>query len=266
MADEASETMAGAVKNYLGALGFILPLVGFEELVRHFVDAQHPSLPLWASSGLILAGLLIYALPAVWKRLKAQGAMFFPALGMGVRAFQASLSGRTSLATLQAPPQKTSHLKDVNIFAGSAAPTPLNPRFTAKFTRNGQRARLYVDARYYPGGIMGPAGWIRTPRTFLTEYKDFVNDISIDVAILTPFEYDGRKLWRWGPPTEKPDPKATFQAQAWHRGRIALLVDGDAPEYFYFIIDSAAPDVPPHVIGRERFDFAREWEAEESQK
>jgi hypothetical protein len=67
MADEASETMAGALKNWLGALGFIAPLVA------HFVDTQHPSLPPWASIALMLAGLAIYASPVAWMRSRGGG-------------------------------------------------------------------------------------------------------------------------------------------------------------------------------------------------
>ena len=67
MADEASETMAGALKNWLGALGFIAPLVA------HFVDTQHPSLPPWASIALMLAGLAIYASPVAWMRVTGRG-------------------------------------------------------------------------------------------------------------------------------------------------------------------------------------------------
>jgi hypothetical protein len=70
MADDASDTIGGGSRNYLGALGFILPLVGVEELVRHFVDTQHPSLPWWVSLILIAAGYPIYISPAIWKRLR----------------------------------------------------------------------------------------------------------------------------------------------------------------------------------------------------
>jgi hypothetical protein len=71
MADDASDTFGGGLRNFLGALGFILPLVGVEELVRHFVDAQHPSLPGWISGILIVSGYPIYVSPAIWKRLRA---------------------------------------------------------------------------------------------------------------------------------------------------------------------------------------------------
>jgi hypothetical protein len=67
MADEASSTFGGGVKNYLGALGFLLPMVGLEELVRHFVDTEHPSLPWKISAILIAAGLPLFVLPWMWN-------------------------------------------------------------------------------------------------------------------------------------------------------------------------------------------------------
>lgn len=73
MSDAASETWAGAVKNWLGTLGFLVPMGGVEEMIRHFVDPQHPSLPPLISAVLILAGLPIYASPVGWKRLKETG-------------------------------------------------------------------------------------------------------------------------------------------------------------------------------------------------
>jgi hypothetical protein len=84
--------------------------------------------------------------------------------------------------------------------------------------------------------------------------------------MLTPFDNDGVKLWRWGVPTEKPDPKTTFQSHAWHQGRLVFLVDDAPPEYFYFIIDLSSPDVPPNVIGQDRFDFVDKWESEDAKK
>jgi hypothetical protein len=163
----------------------------------------------------------------------------------------------------QQEPQNLSYLKEARIYAGALSPAPLNPRFVAKFARAGQRARIYVDDRYYIAGVMGSSAWMRSGRLFLIEYKDFVADESADVAILTPFETeDHRKLWRWGPPTEKPDPKTTFQSHGWHQGRIALVVDDAPPEFFYFIVDIAAPDAPPNLIGIERFKFAQDWDAE----
>jgi hypothetical protein len=69
MADDASETFGGGVRNYLGALGFILPLVGLEELIRSYVSEQS-ALPHWVSIVLIVAGLPIYVAPAAWKKFR----------------------------------------------------------------------------------------------------------------------------------------------------------------------------------------------------
>lgn len=68
MSDEASRTFGGGVRNYLGALGFIVPLVGFEELVRSYVSNQ--TLPRGASISLMVAGLPIYVAPWAWERIR----------------------------------------------------------------------------------------------------------------------------------------------------------------------------------------------------
>jgi hypothetical protein len=73
MADEASESLAGGLKNYLGALGFIAPLLGGEELIRFLVTGGGGhTLPWWASIILIAAGLPIYLSPAAWKSLRTK--------------------------------------------------------------------------------------------------------------------------------------------------------------------------------------------------
>lgn len=72
MADEASDTLGGGLRNFLGALGFILPLVGIEELVRHFADPKASTLPWWASAILIIVGLPIYQGPAIWRWLTSK--------------------------------------------------------------------------------------------------------------------------------------------------------------------------------------------------
>jgi hypothetical protein len=68
MADEAADTFTGGVKNFLGALGFISPLLGGEELIRWYLGGH--TLPWWFSVGLIVAGLPIYTSPAAWKSLR----------------------------------------------------------------------------------------------------------------------------------------------------------------------------------------------------
>jgi len=62
MADEASDTIGGGLRNWLGALGFIVPLIG-AEIIRE-------GGPKWVGAILILAGLPIYWSPAIWKWLR----------------------------------------------------------------------------------------------------------------------------------------------------------------------------------------------------
>jgi hypothetical protein len=67
MADEASDTVSGAVKNYLGALGFILPLVGVEEVLRWALTGSG-----WPTVGtiLIVSGLPLYLSPSIWRWIR----------------------------------------------------------------------------------------------------------------------------------------------------------------------------------------------------
>jgi hypothetical protein len=161
--------------------------------------------------------------------------------------------------------QSAYYLKDVHLYTGSVLP-PVNPRFEAKFTRSGQRCRLFIDHRHYPRGVMGPAGWIPRPLIELPKVEEFVPGQTLSVALLTPFEADGRKLWRWGPPTEQPDPKTTFIASAWHRGRLIVRCDDAPPQNFYFIINPGLDADAPALIGQEQFDFIQEWEAQDEKQ
>jgi hypothetical protein len=68
MADDASDTFGGGFRNYLGAIGFIAPLIGGEELVRLYLTGS--GLPWWFSAALIVSGFPVYVAPAVWKRLR----------------------------------------------------------------------------------------------------------------------------------------------------------------------------------------------------
>src|SRR5262245_19814701 len=59
MADEASDTVGGGVRNYLGAIGFIVALIGAEILREG--GSQ------WLGISLLAAGLPIFLAPTAWK-------------------------------------------------------------------------------------------------------------------------------------------------------------------------------------------------------
>ena len=62
MSDEASDTIGGGLRNWLGALGFIVALIG-AEIIRE-------GGPKSVGAILIVAGLPIYLSPAIWKWLR----------------------------------------------------------------------------------------------------------------------------------------------------------------------------------------------------
>ena len=63
MSDPASDTFVGGIKNYLRAIGFLLPMLGGGQLL----SANPAVLPVWASWLLIFAGLPVYIAPAIWR-------------------------------------------------------------------------------------------------------------------------------------------------------------------------------------------------------
>jgi hypothetical protein len=65
MADEASESFGGGVRNWLGAVGFCAVLIGAEML-------RENTAPIWIGTLLIIIGLAIFLLPFVWRRIKKE--------------------------------------------------------------------------------------------------------------------------------------------------------------------------------------------------
>lgn len=79
MADDASDTIGGGTKNFLGAVAFTVILVGGEELGREILTGKATS-PWWLSLGLIFVGYPIYVLPAIWKWMRGNEGDSSPAL------------------------------------------------------------------------------------------------------------------------------------------------------------------------------------------
>jgi hypothetical protein len=65
MADEASDTLGGGLRKYIGALAIIPIGIG--------VQVLREGGPLWLSALLIAFGLPIFILPAVWRWITSAG-------------------------------------------------------------------------------------------------------------------------------------------------------------------------------------------------
>ncbi len=74
MSDEAPDTMPGAIKAYIGALGFIVVLIGAEMI------AEKENARFWLGVALVAAGLPIMSLVVFWNHLRSQ-------FGAGFRRF-----------------------------------------------------------------------------------------------------------------------------------------------------------------------------------
>lgn len=97
MADEASDTLGGGTKNFLGAVAFTMVLVGGEELGRKLLTGSSTA-PGWLSAIVCLAAFPLFVAPAIWKAI--QGAKKDDTAGVpDLRV--AHLSG---LSTPPAPP------------------------------------------------------------------------------------------------------------------------------------------------------------------
>ena len=66
MAGGSDDTFSGGTKGFLQALGFILPLVGVEEIIRGYAGGQiYPGWP-WIDVVMIVLGLPLHWAPAIW--------------------------------------------------------------------------------------------------------------------------------------------------------------------------------------------------------
>lgn len=228
----------------------------------------------WAASSLVVvsgafvwlvqqvAPIAAYGLAAVVLIGIALGCLLLLALGSIGIAWSAIFRPQW-ITSNPGQPSKQHYLKDAHFFGGAVSP-PMNPRFEAKFIRSGQRCRLFIEHSYFPRA-MGRVDWTSLPLIELPKVEEFVPGQTLNVVLLSPFETDGRKLWRWGPPTEQADPKNTFIESAWHRGRLIVRCDDAPPQNFYFIVDPRPDADVPALIGQNRFNFAQEWEARDEQ-
>ena len=167
---------------------------------------------------------------------------------------------------------KDKYLKSAFVYGGSRNPYQ-RPWFSAKFTRRGKVARIYLDHSHYVGhwGI----DWSNRTRIFLREIGNFVPDQGIRIELLSEYKRGANTLWRWGcEETEPPHGDYAFLADSPHRGRVVVICDDAPEEHSYFKVLQPSEDIRkalgedagkvtvPQVVGHWMFNFVEEWEAE----
>jgi hypothetical protein len=165
-------------------------------------------------------------------------------------------------------PLSSKYLKSAFIYGGSQNPN-VRPWFSATFAKKGTKARIYLDHSHFIG--QWNIGWTGRKRIFLTEVIDYVPDQSIRVEIMSEYQTQASKLWRWGnEEKEPPNGDYAFIQQSMHHGRVVVYCDDAPPEYTYFVIlqqpDDSSEPYFPRLVGAWLFDFVAEWEAEDEKQ
>lgn len=157
-------------------------------------------------------------------------------------------------------PIKTRYLKEAFVYGGSDD-TKSRPRYWARLAKNVKTARLFIDYSYFPGS--GP-NWTQRTRIALDEIDDRAREQIIDVNILSTYDQDSKKFWRWGKENSPPTDNKYLFFRTHYRGRIVFMADDGTEERCYFIVEKSEREgeAVPHVIGEHMFKFTHEWESE----
>jgi hypothetical protein len=170
---------------------FVQPLVGFLNL-GSWVG--------WALSGTGLTGAVLIAWASTtwdwyWSTLHWAGIAIAFLLALLVFALCAFLFRLTF------PSKAPMYLKEAFVYSGSSEHSLL-PRYWAKLARGFDDASVYVDYQYF----IGPA-WTQPTRITLSKLGKMAREQTIDLVLMSSFEREGNKLWRWGHGGEPADSK-----------------------------------------------------------
>jgi hypothetical protein len=152
-------------------------------------------------------------------------------------------------------------LKQKSVYAGSSSHGTL-PTFSAKFAASGGPLTIYVDEIHHVPA-MASILWTARRRLRLKELLRFSRDEAISVPLVSQFERDNQKWWRWGQ-NGMPNGGYLYIPNAHYKARIVVEVN-DREEHCYFIAHGFEGDVAapfPRIIGEHMFNFHTEWEAE----
>lgn len=158
-------------------------------------------------------------------------------------------------------------IEDAVVYGGSSE-THTVPRFQARMIAKANDLRVFIDEEHYTPAT-GPVLWTRRRRLLLKEIPRISRDETISLPLVSKFDSDGQKLWRWGEGDAPTDlnfmvfPKATYKA------RVAVVGQDGHEEYCYFIAQGTEAErgkCMPHVTGEHMFNFSSKWETEDAKK
>lgn len=173
-------------------------------------------------------------------------------------AYREHVELKKEMSTGGAGSKKPKYLKEAFVYSGSTE-LSLLPRYWAKLAENVKQASIYIDHQHFVG-----SSWTqRTCLPICNLLQSLAREQSIDLVLLTSFDRNGARSWRWGNAAEATDIKYHFDHRAMHRGRVVFMAPDGSEEYCYFIVQRLAHDEKlPNVVGQFNFQFVADWEAE----
>ena len=186
-------------------------------------------------------------------------------VGLGVSSWRGGHSGKSNAPT-GSNTQGRKILKVKFIYAGTSFGCFVPPSFQATFGADNENLRFFVDEMHYVPAL-GPIFWTARRRLLLREVQRVSRDEMISIPLLSQYERDGQKIWRWGEGGSPEDGYYLFSPRATYKGRITVTNANGQPEHCYFIITGMESDGGkdiPLVIGEHMFNFPAQWEAEDA--
>jgi hypothetical protein len=180
------------------------------------------------------------------------------------RALQSIHSSGKSASSQVSP----KHLiKEAYVYGGSSVSGTV-PSFQAKMTTNAKDVRIFVDEVHFTPA-MAPVFWTARRRLLLKEIQKTSRDEPIFVPLVSRFERDGQKLWRWGDGGPPSDSHFMYFTNATYKARVAVVDQDGNEDHCYFIAHGTETDGGeplPRVTGEHMFNFPAQWQAEDSKK
>jgi hypothetical protein len=163
----------------------------------------------------------------------------------------------------QTPPRHI--VKEAFVYGGSSVSGTV-PRFEARMAANTKDLRIFIDEIHLIPA-MPPIFWTARRRLLLKEIQNASREEPVSVSLVSRFEHDGQRFWRWGNGGAPSDGHFIFFTNAIYKARVAVVSQDGKEDYCYFIAHGTETDGGepiPRVTGEHMFNFPAEWEADDA--
>lgn len=157
-------------------------------------------------------------------------------------------------------------LKEKFVYGGSAPSVGRSlvlPSFKATFGLPSENVRIFVDEIYFLPLPGPPVHCTTKNHLLLKEIPRVSRDETISIWLLSQFDCDGQKLWRWGEGGAA-EGQYLFLPKSIYQGRVRVVSAGQQACCYFIVMGMESDEGPPQVIGEHMFNFSAKWEAEDA--